>query len=107
MLYRIQQLAVLMRLELEKGRVDGFARLLNEHWELSKKLDKGCTNTCIDQLFMAIEDLISGKMICGAGGGGFIQVIMKNGVYTDDLQRRLDEVFSDSGVSVWNTEFYF
>ena len=106
-LYRIQQLAVLMRLELEKGRVDGFARLLNEHWELSKKLDKGCTNTCIDQLFMAIEDLISGKMICGAGGGGFIQVIMKNGVYTDDLQRRLDEVFSDSGVSVWNTEFYF
>ncbi len=105
-LYRIQQLAVLMRLELEKGRVDGFAKLLDEHWELSKKLDQGCTNTCIDQLFMAIEDLICGKMICGAGGGGFIQVIMKKGVTINDLQRRLDEVFSDSGVSVWRTEFY-
>ncbi|MCR4589549.1 MAG: bifunctional fucokinase/L-fucose-1-P-guanylyltransferase [Lachnospiraceae bacterium] len=103
-LYRIQQLAVLMRLELEKGHVDGFARLLNEHWELSKKLDQGCTNTCIDQLFMAIGDLICGKMICGAGGGGFIQVIMKEGVSLEDLQRRLDEVFSDSGVSVWKTE---
>ncbi len=103
-LYRIQQLAVLMRLELEKGRVDGFARLLNEHWELSKKLDSGCTNTCIDQLFMAIEDLICGKMICGAGGGGFIQVIMKKGVSLRDLQGRLDEVFADSGVSAWRTE---
>jgi len=103
-LYKIQQVAVLMRLELEKGHVDGFAKLLNEHWELSKRLDRGCTNTCIDQLFMAIEDLISGKMICGAGGGGFIQVVMKEGVVLDDLQERLDEVFADSGVSVWKTE---
>ena len=102
-LYRIQQVAVLMRLELEKGRVDGFARLLNEHWELSKKLDSGCTNTCIDQLFLSIEDLISGKMICGAGGGGFIQVIMKENVNISDLQARLDEVFSDSGVTAWET----
>lgn len=105
-LYRIQQVAVLMRLELEKGHVDGFAKLLNEHWELSKKLDSGCTNTCIDQLFMAIDDLICGRMICGAGGGGFIQVIMKKGVNLKDLQWRLDEVFADSGVSAWKTEIY-
>ena len=106
-LYRIQQLAVLMRLELEKGHVDGFAKLLNEHWELSKRLDDGCTNTCIDQLFLAIDDLISGRMICGAGGGGFIQVVMKKNVTLSDLQARLDEVFSDSGVSAWKTDFYF
>lgn len=105
-LYKIQQSAVLMRLEIEKGRVDGLAKLMNEHWELSKRLDKGCTNTCIDQIFLSIEDLIDGKMICGAGGGGFIQVIMKNGVTIDQMQERLDEVFSESGVGVWKTEFY-
>lgn len=44
-LYEIQRVAVLMRFELEKGNVDGFARLLSEHWELSKRLDAGCTNT--------------------------------------------------------------
>ena len=38
-LYAIQQTAVLMRFELEKGNIDGFAELLNQHWELSKKLD--------------------------------------------------------------------
>ena len=79
-LYEIQQTAVLMRFELEKGNIDGFAELLNQHWELSKKLDAGCTNTCIDMIFHSVEDLIDGKMICGAGGGGFLQVVLKKGV---------------------------
>ncbi len=100
-LYRIQQLAVLMRLELEKGHIDGFAKLLNEHWELSKKLDNGCTNTCIDQIFNSVNDLIDGKMICGAGGGGFIQVILKKGVTKEELQERLNGIFGESGVGVW------
>mgnify|MGYP000656462405 CR=1 FL=1 len=42
---------------------------LNEHWEVSKKLDAGSTNTCIDQIFASCEDLIDGKFISGAGGG--------------------------------------
>lgn len=100
-LYEIQQTAVLMRFEIEKGNVDRFATLLNRHWELSKKLDSGCTNTCIDMIFHSVEDLIDGKMICGAGGGGFLQVILKKGITPDDLQKRLHEVFQDSGVDVW------
>lgn len=100
--YKIQQAAVLMRLELEKGNIDRFARLLSDHWELSKQLDGGCTNTCIDQIFLSIEDLICGKMICGAGGGGFLQVILKKGVTRDMLRERLLEVFQDSGVDVWS-----
>ena len=31
--YNVQRIAVLMRFELEKGNIDGFARLMNEHWE--------------------------------------------------------------------------
>ena len=59
-----------MAFELERGHVDDFAKLLNRHWELSKTIDAGSTNTCIDQIFLAIDDLIDGRMICGAGGGG-------------------------------------
>ncbi len=100
-LYEIQRMAVLMRFELEKGNVDGFAQLLNQHWELSRRLDGGCTNTCIDMIFSSMEDLIDGKMICGAGGGGFLQVILKKGVTIEQVQKRLREVFQDSGVEVW------
>lgn len=32
--------AALMKFELERGNIDGFAELLNQHWELSKQLDK-------------------------------------------------------------------
>lgn len=104
-LYEIQRIAVLMRFELEKGNIDGFAKLLNSHWEQSKKLDKGCTNTCINQIFNTIEDLIDGKMICGAGGGGFLQVILKKGVTAEDLRERVNHVFADSGIDVWTCEF--
>ena len=106
-LYRIQQLAVLMRFELERGSIEAFARLLSEHWELSKKLDSGCTNTCINQIFLSVEDLIDGRMICGAGGGGFLQVIMKRDVTVKMLEDRLNDVFADSGVTVWNCKFVF
>lgn len=106
-LYKIQQIAVLMRFELERGNIDGFCRLLNEHWELSKKLDSGCTNTCIDQIFNSIDDLIEARMICGAGGGGFLQVVTKKGITGTMLRERLWEVFEDSGVSVYDCNFYF
>lgn len=102
---RIQRLAVLMRFELEKGNVDGFAELLTQHWEQSKRIDAGSTNTCIDQIFLVIDDLIDGKMICGAGGGGFLQVVLKKDVTAQDLRTRLEEVFQDSGVAVWDCEF--
>ncbi len=96
-----------MKRALEDGDVDGLARLFNHHWELSLKLDAGATNLCIDQIFMTIEDLIDGKFIAGAGGGGFLQVIMKKGVNAWQLNERLEEVFQGTGVAVWNSELYF
>ena len=94
-----------MQFELERGNVDRFAALLNEHWELSKQLDAGSTNTCIDQIFLACEYLVDGQFISGAGGGGFLQVIMKKGVTREQLHQRLYSIFQDSGVDVWDTEF--
>lgn len=102
--YNVQRLAVLMRFELEKGNVDGFAKLLNEQWEESQRIDAGSTNTCINQIFLSIDDLICGKMICGAGGGGFLQVVLKKNVSKTELKQRLHEVFQDSGVDVWDCE---
>ena len=101
-LNEIQRVAALMRFELERSHVDDFAELLSEHWKLSQLIDSGSTNTLIDQIFDACDDLLSGKMICGAGGGGFLQVVLKKGVSKAQLQKRLKDVFSDTDINVWD-----
>lgn len=100
-LNEIQKIAALMRFELERGNVEAFAELLSEHWELSKMIDQGSTNTLIDQIFDSVDDILSGKMVCGAGGGGFLQVILKKGVTKEHLRARLQEVFADTEINVW------
>lgn len=99
-LEEIQKTAALMRFELERGNIDGLAKLLNYHWELSKKVDAGSSNTLIEQIFGSINDLIDGKMVCGAGGGGFLQVVLKKGITRQNVEKRLNSVFMDSLVEV-------
>ena len=106
-LNEIQRVAALMRFELERGRIDEFAKLLNYHWELSQKVDAGSTNTLIDQIFASIEEFIDGRMICGAGGGGFLQVILKKGVKRDQVHHKLKAVFEDFDIDVWDSQFVF
>ncbi len=101
-LNEIQRMAALMKFELERGHVEDFAKLLDRHWELSKMIDAGSTNTLIDQIFDSVDDLLAGRMICGAGGGGFLQVMLKDGVTRDDLQKRLWSVFQDTDIGVWD-----
>ena len=103
-LNEIQRVAALMRFELERGNVDEFAKLLDYHWELSQKVDQGSTNTLIDQIFQSIDDMIAGRLVCGAGGGGFLQVVLKKGVSKADVHNRLKAVFQDSLVDVWDCE---
>jgi len=100
-LNEIQRVAIIMRFELERGNVDGFAELLSQHWELSKMIDTGSTNTLIDQIFDSVDDLLAGKMICGAGGGGFLQVVLKRGIKKRELQDRLQSVFQDTDIGMW------
>lgn len=104
-LSKIQSVAALMKFYLERGDIDQFASLLNEHWALSKQLDAGSTNTCIDQIFLSCEDLTDARFIAGAGGGGFIMVILKKGVTKQALRERLQMIFSGTGVDVWETDF--
>ena len=101
-LNEIQKVAVLMRFELERGNIDEFAKLLDRHWELSKMIDAGSTNTVIDQIFASIDDFTAGRLICGAGGGGFLQVILKKGITKEKVHARLKEVFADNDIDVWD-----
>lgn len=104
-LEQMKHLAFEMADRLEAGDVDGFAGMMNRHWELSKQLDAGCSNTCIEQIFVSCEDLIDARFIAGAGGGGFLMVLLKKGITKEMLRKRLLAIFQDSGVDVWESEF--
>lgn len=100
----IQEYCAVMRHYLLKGNITEFAKYITKQFELVKILDKGASNTCIEYIFDSCEDLIDGKAICGAGGGGFLQVILKEGVTKQQLKDRISETFIDCGVEVWDCE---
>lgn len=100
-LEEIQELAVRMAFQLERGRLDAFGDLMNRHWVLSQRLDPGCANTLIHQILSSIHHLTAGQMICGAGGGGFLQVLLKEGVTKAELEACLRQIFHDNPVALW------
>ncbi len=101
-LSEIQKVSQMMKESLIAGNIDAFANLMNEHWKLSKQIDSGITNILIDQIFLSVDDLIDAKLVCGAGGGGFLQVILKDNVTKEEIRTRLKSVFGDSGIDVWD-----
>ena len=100
----IQENCAVMRYHLLKGNITEFALCLSRHFEMLKSLDDGATNAFIEYIFDVCGDLIEGKSICGAGGGGFLQVILKEGVQREDIRKRISEHFGDCGVEVWDCE---
>ena len=42
--------------------------------------------------------------MCGAGGGGFLQGVLKKNVTKQELADRLEELFPESGVRLWECE---
>ena len=104
---RIKDLAEDMCSALESGNINYFANLLNVHWEYSKMICMGATNKLIEKIFYFIEDLISGRMICGAGGGGFLQIVLQENVTKEMLHNRLKETFPDTEIDVWDCSIIF
>ena len=101
----LKKLPFKMTERLEAGDIDEFGALLSENWQLTLKLDSGCTNRCINEIFDACDDLICGKMICGAGGGGYLQVVLKSGYTVSDLQARLYDKFGECDIKAQACRF--
>jgi fucokinase len=105
-LNKIKNISDEMVKALENGNIDQFASLLNEQWKCSLKIIPDTTTNLINGIFSYIEELIDGRMICGSGGGGFLQVILKKGVSTDIIKQKIKEIFDDSDICVWECSFY-
>lgn len=58
---------------LETGRLEDFARLMDEHWQHKRRRSSGMSNTHINEWYdyAMANGALGGKLI-GAGGGGFL-----------------------------------
>ena len=84
-LREIQDIALAMRDALLDGDLDTFGELMTRHWEANKVMDPGSTNPFIDRLFEQFQPYIVGGKLVGAGGGGFAEVIAKDGEAVGEL----------------------
>lgn len=75
---QLKQGAEAMKDDLDRGDVDAFARGIDRYWELKKQLDPGSTNPAIERLLKPVEPQLLGKVLPGAGGGGFIFMIARD-----------------------------
>jgi fucokinase len=97
----LARLALAMQRALTTDDLAGFGRLLGEHWGLNKRMDPGCTNPFIDDLFTVMEPFIWGGKLAGAGGGGYAMVITRDEQASRDLAATLAARYPETPVAVW------
>jgi D-glycero-alpha-D-manno-heptose-7-phosphate kinase len=72
-LHYVKSLGVDIKEALEKGDLDTFAALMDEHWNHKKKRSASMTNSRIDRWYdVAMANGASGGKLVGAGAGGFL-----------------------------------
>jgi fucokinase len=74
----LKELAEEMWNDLGAGDVDAFGRGIGRYWELKKKLDPGSTNDAIETLLRPVDRYLTGKVLPGAGGGGFVLMLARD-----------------------------
>ncbi|MGY5146756.1 MAG: GHMP family kinase ATP-binding protein [Candidatus Nitrosopumilus sp. bin_7KS] len=79
-LHEINKMSKPMISYLKKGDINEIGELFELHWNLKKKLSDEITNRKIDRLYNHAKDTgaIGGKIL-GAGGGGYLLFLCKNG----------------------------
>ncbi|MEM3852195.1 MAG: hypothetical protein QXP70_04265 [Methanomassiliicoccales archaeon] len=62
---------------LEKGEIDRAGRIMHDAWEIKKSFSNGISNSVIDRYYAgAVEAGAYGGKITGAGGGGFLLLLV-------------------------------
>jgi D-glycero-alpha-D-manno-heptose-7-phosphate kinase len=76
-LHRMKAYAAQLKEDLLKGRINRIADVLNEGWMEKRRTAHSVSNERIDRLYqIAIEAGALGGKISGAGGGGFMMLIV-------------------------------
>ena len=83
---------------LEKGKIDDYGYLLDEHWKLKKSIGGFMSNPNVNVLYKEFKKTgVTGGKIIGAGGGGFLMVYVpkKNKIkFKKYIKRKKLDIFN-------------
>ncbi|XP_050398758.1 L-fucose kinase [Patella vulgata] len=79
---------------LMKGDLDKTGQIIDKYWELKKRMAPGSEPDRVTELISLLRPHVNGVTLAGAGGGGFMFVLMKEET-SQDLIRKL---FSKKGL---------
>jgi D-glycero-alpha-D-manno-heptose-7-phosphate kinase len=74
-LHRTKEIGLESRALLERGELEAFAALMDEHWHNKRERSPGMETVRVDELYRLarMSGCLGGKLV-GAGGGGFLLV---------------------------------
>lgn len=76
---KLSDLALDFKKELENGDLNNLGKILNENWNIKRKLDSSVSSSEIDHFYtVALKNGATGGKILGAGGGGYFLFFAKN-----------------------------
>jgi D-glycero-alpha-D-manno-heptose-7-phosphate kinase len=102
-LHRTKDLGHRIRDVLERGDLDSFGLLLDEHWQNKKRRSSGISNQHIDKWYeVAKENGALGGKVIGAGGGGFLMLYCPNG-----RKAKVRQALASEGVKEMPYDFDF
>jgi D-glycero-alpha-D-manno-heptose-7-phosphate kinase len=88
-LHYVKTLGVDIKEALEKGDLDTFASLMDDHWNHKKKRSASMSNSRIDRWYeVAMANGALGGKLVGAGAGGFLLFYAKD---QDNLRAAMEE----------------
>lgn len=76
---RLESATLRLRAALESRDLEAFGTEFREYWELKKRLDPGTTTPQIEAMIDSIRPHCTGWGLLGAGGGGFLLLIARDG----------------------------
>ncbi|MBO0795780.1 MAG: hypothetical protein J2P36_33225, partial [Ktedonobacteraceae bacterium] len=100
-LHNIKHVALEMQSSLERGNLDGFARLLHYVWQEKRRLAPNLSSSAIDECYeLALSCGAEGGKITGAGGGGFLMLYCR-----EEKQESVTRALEERGLKRMNFHF--